>query len=82
MTFEINCNKRCWECPRECNMKKMFILLPEEKFNQTIINSLKASMGMYITQGGSYEIAQEHLKKSAVALSIARQEYLKNLKRH
>ena len=33
-------------------------------------------MGMYITQGGSYEIAQQRLKEDAVALSIARKKYL------
>lgn len=76
MTFEINCNKQCWECPKKCTMKNMFVLLSEQDFNETIINSLKASMGMYITQGGSYEIAQQRLKEDAVALSIARKKYL------
>ena len=76
MTFEINCNKQCWECLNKCTMKNMFVLLSEQDFNETIINSLKASMGMYITQGGSYEIAQQRLKEDAVALSIARKKYL------
>lgn len=78
MVFDItNCNKHCWDCSKDCNIKKMFVVLPEAEFNRIILDSLKASMGMYIVSGGNPKKAEEHLKKTSVALSIARKEYLK-----
>lgn len=78
MIFEItDCNKRCWECSENCEMKKMF-LLPESVFNNFIIESLKASMGMYIAKGGNPKIATDELQKTAVALSISRKKFLEN----
>lgn len=74
--FDItDCNKRCWECSEDCQMKKMF-LLPEPVFNNYIIESLKACAGMYIAKGGSPEIATKELQKMSVTLSISRKKYL------
>lgn len=78
MTFNItNCNKQCWDCLKDCPMKKLFVMLPEAEFNRIILESLKTSMGMYIAKGGNPKSAEEVLKQNAVALSIARKEYLK-----
>ena len=78
MIIDINhCNKQCWDCSKDCAIKKMFVVLPEAEFNRIILNSLKASMGMYLASGGNPKRAEEHLKKTSVALSIARKEYLK-----
>ena len=71
-----DCNLRCWECSRECTMKEMF-LLPEYVFNHSVIKALKICAGIYITSGGSPEIAESFVKENAVAFYISRKEYLK-----
>ena len=78
MIFEISkCNKQCWTCPKDCDIKKMFVMLPEAEFNRIIIDSLKPSLGMYIIKSGNSKNVEKALKETAVALSIARKEYLK-----
>ena len=71
--FDISdCNQKCWECSKECGIKNMFFI-PEPIFNNQIIMSLKASAGMYIASGGNPQLAENFVKKNAVA----RKEYLK-----
>ena len=72
MSFiNLDCNLQCWECPRNCSLKDLF-LLPESIFNKVIMDSLKASAGMFIAAGGNPKVAELELKKNAVALSISR----------
>ena len=73
-----DCKFRCWECNKSCLLKSQFFL-PDELFYDMILNSLKSTAGMYIAGGGDKDVADDKLKKMAVAIKIAREEYLKQL---
>ena len=78
MMLKFDCNIRCWECNRECEMKQVFEKLPEPIFNKIIMDSLKAGGGMLITQGVSRQKVDEEIKKMAVTLSLSRKRYLQS----
>ena len=78
MMLKFDCNIRCWECNRECEMKQVFEKLPEPIFNKMIIDSLKSWGGRLIIGGLTRQEVDEEIKKQAVALSISRKEYLQS----
>ena len=81
MMLKFDCNIRCWECTRECEIKQLFEKLPEPIFNKIIMDSLKAGGGILITQGVSRQKVDEEIKKMAVTLSISRKKYLQKQKK-
>lgn len=81
MMLKFDCNIRCWECNRECEIKQLFEKLPEPIFNKIIMDSLKAGGGILITQGVSRQKVDEEIKKMAVTLSISRKKYLQKQKK-
>lgn len=81
MILKFDCNIRCWECNRECEMKQVFEKLPEPIFNKMIIDSLKSWGGSLIIGGLTRQEVDEEIKKQAVALSISRKKYLQKQKK-
>ena len=81
MILKFDCNIRCWDCNRECEIKQLFEKLPEPIFNKIIMDSLKAGGGILITQGVSRQKVDEEIKKMAVTLSISRKKYLQKQKK-
>ena len=81
MILKFDCNIRCWECNRECEMKQVFEKLPEPIFNKRIIDSLKSWGGRLIIGGLTRQEVDEEIKKQAVALSISRKKYLQKQKK-
>ncbi len=81
MMLKFDCNIRCWECNRECEMKQVFEKLPEPIFNKMIIDSLKSWGGRLIIGGLTRQEVDEEIKKQAVALSISRKKYLQKQKK-
>ena len=81
MILKFDCNIRCWDCNRECEIKQLFEKLPEPIFNKIIMDSLKAGGGILITQGVSRQKVDEEIKKVAVTLSISRKKYLQKQKK-
>ena len=80
--FGVDCNFRCWDCPRDCKMKNMMQELPEPVFNQCILDSMKSNAGMRIAiLGLSPEKANDYVMQNTVALSIARKKYLETLQK-
>lgn len=81
MILKFDCNIRCWECNRECEMKQVFEKLPEPIFNKMIIDSLKSWGGRLIIGGLTRQEVDEEIKKQSVALSISRKKYLQKQKK-
>lgn len=80
--FEVDCNFRCWDCPRDCEMKNIMQELPEPVFNQCILGSMKSIAGMSIAiLGLSPEEANDYVMQNTVALSISRKKYLETLQK-
>lgn len=77
MKIILDCNCKCWECSRkDCNMTQFFYY-PERIFYDFILEALKSPAGMLINSGYSKQKADEYIEKRAVALKIAREQYLK-----
>ena len=75
MTFDTNCTYNCWECNNPCYMIQLF-RLPEQSFNEQILNNLKSRAGSLIIQNYDPAEVQKDLEIKAVSLKIARELFL------
>ena len=71
------CNNsyKCWECDKDCEVKKIFSL-PDQAFYSFVNDSSKYTAGRMIASGMSYEKAEEQKTKWVLTLVTSRMKYL------
>ena len=77
MNIILNCDCKCWECSRkDCDLTQCFYY-SDRDFYEFILDALKPNAGILISLGYSKQKADNYIETRAVALKIAREQYLK-----
>ena len=77
MVFKVECEQslRCWECTKDCSMKKIFEL-PEPLFMTALNDSFKANAGMMLASGLPFQEVENQKNLMIVTIVTSRKKYL------
>ena len=75
----ISCDKtfRCWECSKNCDVKKLFSVSNEE-FLACLHNMYSMNAGYMLTRGYSLKEVEDAQKIVTLTLYTSRMKYLQN----
>lgn len=81
MNMEIECknNYRCWECEKDCQVKKLF-LLPENLFLAVLHESYSSNIGFMMAHGVPVKQAEELQNIKILTLITSREKFLEKNK--